>query len=585
MPHPLQPPTRGRWREFFDLRRAGFRVNLFFALVVLAGLLAGLGSLAYYTATQAAVRWGQALVAGTGPRVVFLAIAGGLVVGLLGLLGPRDRLDGVARVIYGAALGRPLVGLRDALGIFIRSTVTIGTGGSAGREGPVVIIGAGLAGTLGRLMKLSGREMRTLLAAGVAAGVAVAFNAPVAGSLFALEIILGDFAAGTFSLVVLAAVAAAVLAHGVLGGEPVLQVPAYTFHHWAELFLYAGLGLAAGLMGRLYIAAIRGSGRLFQRLPGPSWLRPAVGGLLFGTVGAFLPITLGAEYTPIAVAAQGGLAWQVLLALALVKVATTAITLGSGGAGGAFAPGFVIGAFLGGGYGTLMGQLFPAITGEVGGYALVGLGAMLASFTLAPLTATLLLFELTRDYAVILPTMLACAAAYRVSRAFSPYNLDTLSLYEAGIEWRSGRQIDVLQRVTAAQVMTREVRTVRVDQTVADVVALMREYRYHGIPVVDHQDRLVGMVTLDDVRETPLEGRLQRPVAEVMSSRPIVSFPDETLDQVLATLTGQDVGRVVVVEREDRGRILGIITKGDVLRAYNEEAVRASPGALPLPAD
>lgn len=585
MPQSPQPGPHRPWRELFDLRRASARINLFFALVVVAGLVAGLGSLAFYTATHAAVRLGRELAGGQAKLVVAVAVAGGLMVGLLGAVGPKSRLEGVARVIYGAALGRALVGPWEALWVFIRSAITIGTGGSAGREGPVVVIGAGLAGTLGRWARLSAREMRTLLAAGVAAGVAVAFNAPVAGSLFALEIILGDFAAGTFSLVVLAAVAATVLTYGVLGSQPVLQVPSYTFHHWAELFLYAGLGVAAGLMGRLYIRAIRGSGRLFQRLPGPAWIRPAVGGLLFGVVGALQPLTLGGAYTPITVAAQGGLAWQVLLGLALIKLVTTAITLGSGGAGGAFAPGFVIGAFLGGGYGTLMHQLFPTITGAVGGYALVGLGAMLASFTLAPITAILLLFEITRDYAIILPAMVACATAYRVSRTFGPYTIDTLSLHEAGIEWRSGRQIGLLQRVTADQVMTRAVHTVRADQTVADVIALMQRYRHTGYPVVDGKGRLVGMVTLEDVRETPLEGRLQRPVAEVMSSRPIVSYADETLDQVLRTLAGQGVGRVAVVDRADPGRLLGIITKSDVLRAYNERAVEAQRKPAPVKAD
>lgn len=572
MPQTPQFGPSRLWRGMFRLHLARGRINLFFALIILTGLVAGLGSLAFYTATHAAVRVGRQLAGGQPVLIVAVAVAGGLLVGLLGAAGPKSRLQGVPRVIYGAALGRALVGPWETLWTFIWSTITIGTGGSAGREGPVVVIGAGLAGLLGRLARLSGREMRTLLAAGVAAGVAVAFNAPVAASLFALEIILGDFAAGTFSLVVLAAVAATVLTYGVLGSQPVLQVPSYTFQHWAELFLYAGLGLAAGLMGRLYIAAIRGTGRIFQRLPGPAWIRPAAGGLLFGLAGVALPLTLGGDYTPITVAAQGGLAWHALLGLALAKLATTAITLGSGGAGGAFAPGFVIGAFLGGGYGTLMHQLFPAITGAAGGYALVGLGAMLASFTLAPITAILLLFEITRDYAIILPAMVACATAYGVSRTMSPYSMDTLILHEAGIEWRSGHQLSLLQQVTARQVMTRAVHTVRADQTVADLIALMQRYRHTGFPVLDAQGRLVGMVTLDDVRETPLEGRLQRPIAEVMSSSLIVSYPDESLDQVLRTMAGQNVGRVAVVDRQDPGRLLGIITKGDILRAYNERA-------------
>jgi len=572
MPQTPQLGPGTRWRGAFRLRPARGRVNLFFALIIAAGLVAGLGSLAFYTATHAAVRLGRELAGGDPVLTVAVAVGGGLLVGLLGAVGPRNGLEGVPRVIYGAALGRALVGPWETLWTFIRSTITIGTGGSAGREGPVVVIGAGLAGIIGRLARLSGREMRTLLAAGVAAGIAVAFNAPVAASLFALEIILGDFAAGTFSLVVLAAVAATVLTYGVLGSQPVLQVPSYTFHHWAELFLYAGLGVVAGFMGRLYIAAIRGSGRLFQRLRGPAWLRPALGGLLFGLVGVALPLTLGGDYAPIVVAAQGGLTWTALLGLALAKLVTTAITLGSGGAGGAFAPAFVIGAFVGGGYGTLMRQLFPVITGAAGGYALVGLGAMLASFTLAPITASLLLFEITRDYAIILPAMVGCAAAYGVSRAFSPYSMDTLSLHEAGIEWRSGHQLSLLQQVTAGQVMTRTVHTVRADQTVADLIALMQRYRHTGFPVLDAQGRLVGMVTLEDVRETPLEGRLQRPIAEVMSSSLIVSHPDESLDAVLRTMAGQQVGRVVVVDRNDPGRLLGIITKGDILRAYNERA-------------
>ncbi|BAS25901.1 chloride channel protein [Limnochorda pilosa] len=562
------------------IRRLGwarYRPNLFLGFVVLAGLLAGLASLAFYAATNAAVRYGRSVTEGRGLAVVGLALGGGLLVGLLGAIGASPRFGGVTNVIYGAGLGRDLVGPWQTFKTFVRSVITIGTGGSAGREGPVVVIGAGVAGTLGRWLRVSEQEMRTLLAAGVAAGLAVAFNAPIASSLFALEIILGDFGASTFSFVVLAAVSASVLAYGFLGNQPVLKVAAYTFRHWAEIPLYAGLGIVAGLAGQLYIHSIRRARRLFRRLPGPEWVRPGVGGLIFGAVGVALPLTLGGDYSPIAVSMQGGLSWLALLGLMGAKLFTTSVTLGSGGAGGVFAPGFVIGAFLGGSYGVLMHGLLPGVASASGGYALVGLGAMLSGFTLAPITSILLLFEITRDYAIILPAMVASVAAYKVSGAFGPYNIETLSLHEAGIEWRSGRQINLLREVTASEAMCRQVRTVSEDETVADVVALMQRYRYTGFPVVDGGGRLVGVVTLEDVRETPMDGRLERPVSEVMSREPIVSHPDDTLDRVLRELSAHRVGRVLVVDPADPGRLLGIITKSDVLRAYNERLLRSQP--------
>lgn len=577
------PPPRRAWLAR-RLRWVRPPSNFFLGLVIATGLLAGLATLAFYTATEAAIRFGRALVEGRALVLLVLTTGGGLLVGLLGTLGRRDRFAGVTNVIYGAALGRDTVGLWETLRVFVRSVITIGTGGSAGREGPVVVIGAGVAGTVGRLLRLSEQETRTLLAAGVAAGVAVAFHAPVAAALFALEIILGDFAAGTFSFIVLSAVSASLVAYGVLGNQPVLQVPSYSFGHWAELLLYGGLGVAAGLAGQVYIHSIRRARSLFRRLPVPEWVRPGLGGIVFGAVGVALPLTLGGDYGPISVAMEGGLPWLALLGLAAAKLFTTSVTLGSGGAGGVFAPGFVIGAFLGGGYGTLMHSLFPAIVESSGGYALVGLGAMLSSFTLAPITAILLLFEITRDYAIILPAMVACAAAYRVSRSFGPYNIETLPLHEAGVEWRSGRQVSLLQQVTAGEAMCSSVRTVQADQTVADVIALMQRYHYTGFPVVDAGGRLVGLVTLEDVRETPLDGRLERPVSEVMSPRPIVNYPDETLDQVLKTLAEHRIGRVLIVDRADASRLLGIITKSDVLRAYNRkltesEVLQAAPAS------
>ncbi|GHJ41510.1 hypothetical protein Sm713_71190 [Streptomyces sp. TS71-3] len=372
--------------------------------------------------------------------VLAAPVVAGLVYGPLVYRFAREaRGHGVPEVMFAVARRGGHIAGRVAVVKSLASALCIGGGGSVGREGPIVQIGSALGSTAARLVGVAEDRMRVLVACGAAAGISATFNAPLAGVFFAMELILRDFAAESFGMVVLASVTSSVIGRAAFGNTPFLHLPAFTVHHLAEYLLFTLLGVLAGAAGVLFtrvLYLVEDACDAVWR--GPEWARPTVGGLLLGGVLLVLPQMYGVGY-PVLEDAVGGAYATGLLALLLVgKVVATSLTIGIGGSGGVFAPSLFMGAMLGAGYGNVVHQVLPGTAGPVGAYGLIGMGAVFAGAARAPITAVIIMFELTGEYSIILPLMAAIAVATAVSKVLSRDAIYTLKLTRRGVELDEG---------------------------------------------------------------------------------------------------------------------------------------------------
>ena len=388
------------------------------------------------------------LLHGVGPWfVVIAAVVGGLLYGpLVYLLAPEARGHGVPEVMLAVSERgsriRPRVGVVKS----VASALCIGSGGSVGREGPIVQIGSAVGSVLGQWTRVPESWQRILVACGAAGGISATFNAPIAGVFFGLELILRDFEAESFSVVVLASFVADIIGRAAFGSHPFLQLPGFELRSPVEYPLYIGLGLLAALVGVAFIHVLYGSEDLADRLwRGPQWLRPAAGGLLLGLLLLALPELYGVGYPPLEHAVRGQDVVWLLLALLAGKILATSLTLAIGGSGGVFAPSLFIGAMLGSAYGAGVHALLPGMTAPAGAYGLVGMGAVFAAAARAPITAVIIIFELTGDYRIILPLMFAIVIAAGLSRLLSLDTIYTLKLRRRGIDISRPRGVDLMR--------------------------------------------------------------------------------------------------------------------------------------------
>lgn len=510
--------------------------------------------------------------------VVLIPAAGGLVVGPLIYFFAREaKGHGVPEVMEAVALRggriRPVVGLVKALA----SSICIGTGGSVGREGPIVQIGSAWGSTLGQWFHFSDDRVRNLVACGAAGGIAATFNAPIAGVIFSLEVILQEFSMGYFSTVVISSVTASVISRIVLGDVPAFPVPSYSLISVWELPLYAVLGVLAALVATGFVFLLYKSEDLFDAWRFPEYLKPAVGGLGMGVIGLFLPQVLGVGYEAIGSTLLDPGDLTLLAALLLAKLVATSVTLGSGGSGGVFAPSLFMGAMLGGAYGVTIHRVFPGVTASGGAYAVVGMAAVFAGAARAPMTAILILFEMTDDYLIILPLMLSTVVSTLLAEHFSRESIYTIKLVRRGVRLALGRDIDVMQGVFVNEAMTpiSDLDVVYSHTSVEDLARKFDRTRHHGFPVLNVNGELCGVVTLRDLEEAMHRGDVSSmTVGDIATKSPVTVYPDEPLWVALKRLGVRDVGRLPVVDRDDPRRLVGVLRRRDVIRAYNLAILR-----------
>ncbi len=501
--------------------------------------------------------------------IVVPAIGGALVGPLIYFFAREAKGHGVPEVMEAVALRGGRIRPRVAVVKSLASSLCIGSGGSVGREGPIVQIGSALGSTLGQALNLSDERIRNLVACGAAAGIAATFNAPIAGVIFALEVILGEFSVGYFSTVVISSVTASVVGRIAFGNVPAFVIPEYALINPWELLLYVLLGGMAGLVALLFVRTLYWSEDLFDAWRFPEYVKPAVGGLLVGAVGFYFPQVFGVGYPAIEDALLGNMVWGIMGLLILVKILATSLTIGSGGSGGVFAPSLFIGAMVGGVFGTVAHQVLPEITAAPGAYALVGMAAVFAGAAHAPITAIIILFEMTNDYRIILPLMLAVVVSTLLSQKLYRESIYTLKLARRGVRLEHGRDIDVMQGVLVGEAMTTNIDTVDADLTLAELDLAFRETHHHGFPVLDAKGELFGVVTIQDLERAKERGSIEGlRVRNIATRGVLLAYPDEPVWTALKRLGVRDVGRLPVVDRQNPKRLVGVIRRHDVVRAY-----------------
>jgi len=453
----------------------------------------------------------------------------------------------------------------------LATAATIGVGGSAGREGPIVQIGAAVGSVLSRRFNLGEDQVRSLVAAGAGAGIGAAFNAPIAGMLFALEVILSSFAARHMSAIVIASITAAVTSRTIVGAELELQTDVYRLQDFSELILYAGLALAIVLIGLLFLNGLgRLDGFLRPRARALGFIRPLIAGLLVSGLIFFEPRLFGTGQSVInglLAGDVGSSVWWALILLAIGKAAATSITTTSGASGGAFMPSLFMGAAVGTGFALLVGQVWPSPI-ESGAFAVVGMAAMFAVVGRAPLTAILMVFEVTgaRDYQLILPLMLTATLGTFLAERFHPDSIYSMILDHMGINVRKTGEVDLLDTIHVGTVMASKPLVCATGDALAEVEQRLHKTRSHGLPVLE-ADRLVGIITLSDIARA---GPGQDFVADAMTHRPVTVVPSTPVSTALERMAVLGVGRLPVVSEEDPELLVGVFRREDAVRAYHE---------------
>ncbi len=567
----LRNETARLCAQFISSERA-----VIIATSALVGIGAGFGAVVFRWLInffkELAFGGGKAALSFLGPfNVVLIPVIGGFIVGPLVFFFAREaKGHGVPEVMEAVALKggriRPIVAVIKALA----SSVCIGTGGSVGREGPIVQIGSALGSTLGQTLRLPGEGIRILVACGAAGGVAATFNVPIAGVIFALEVILREFSARYFSMVVISSVTASQVGRAFLGDYPAFQVPSYSLVSPWELILYALLGLLAAFVASGFIFLLYGAEDLFDSWKIPEYLKPAVGGLGVGLVGFYAPEVFGVGYGTIEKALQSDMTTTFMITLLMAKLLSTSLTLGSGGSGGVFAPSLFMGAVLGGSFGNIVHGWMPTLTALPGAYALVGMAAVFAGAARAPITAILILFEMTQDYRIILPLMLTTVVSTMVSARLRRENIYTLKLKRRGVEIRPRESQNLMRAIQVDESMTpvAELQTVTPETSFEALAKLFQTTHSHGFAVLDEWGGIYGIVSISDLERALKRGPATGTVRGICTTDLKTAYPDESLEEVIRRIGSHDIGRMPVVERMNPSILVGMVQRADVIRAY-----------------
>lgn len=564
-----------------------YRFNMLLAVVI--GVVAGYGAVGFRLAIAAVQKISFGYIE---PGVDFLLslpwywrlalpVIGGLIVGpIVVKFASEAKGHGVPEVMASVATRGGVIRPRVAGAKVVASAITIGTGGSAGSEGPIVQIGSSIASAIGQALKISPRRLKTFVGCGAAGGIAATFNAPVAGMLFAMEIILGDFGVLHLSPIIVASVVATAVSRMHLGDAPAFEVPEYVMASPLELIHYAILGVVAAVVAVTFTKTLDSSETFFEKLRFPDMLKPALGGLLLGILGAVgLPHVYGVGYEFIEEALMGHLPLTMLLLLVVAKIIATSATLGSGGSGGILAPSLFLGAMAGGivWYGAKW--LTPElVTVNYGAYSLVGMAAVVASSTRAPLQAILILFELTGGYEVILPLMLSSIIAVVIGSNLMQESIYTVKLKAKGIILRSGAEVNVLKDLKVHDVMRPEVKTVPHNLRLRPLLDTISDATFHTtVFLTDKDERVKGYISFHEIRAVLFDVEALEPVlvANDIANFELASVtPDENLDVVIRLFARKNLDELPVVDPDDPGKLIGSVHRADVVDAYNTEITK-----------
>ncbi len=511
--------------------------------------------------------------------IILVPTIGGLIVGpLIYFFAPEAKGHGVPEVMQAILLKGGRIRPRVALVKALASAITIGTGGSVGREGPIIQIGSSIGSTVGQFFKIPSKKLKTLVGCGAAAGIAAAFNAPIAGALFAVEIILMDFAVAQFSPIVISAVMATVISHSFEGNLAAFNVTAYEYASPYELGFYFVLGALSGLVSYLFIKVLYFSEEFFDnKLNFPEYLKPVIGGLGIGILALVFPQVMGVGYDSINSALHGDMIWYIALALVFIKIFATSLTLGSGGSGGIFAPSLFMGAMLGFFFGNIVHQIFPDITAGPGAYALVAMGGLVAGTTRAPITAIIIVFELTYDYEIILPLMITSIVSLILSSYLSRESIYTLKLLLRGINLKEGAETNVMESIPVEDVYNKEFESIDVSDNFTKVVNFVLSRKDSEYPVVDGKGNVIGIISINDLKDFLFE---RDSLSSLLIAGDLINteFEPLLLDDssyvALEKMNKFEFEGLPVVEDLNSKKIIGMIWRKEIQDAYQKEISR-----------
>ncbi len=545
--------------KFLSVETFRLRENqIFLALTVLIGIFGGLSAVLFTLAIEGT----KHVLFGSAPsalRLVAVPTLVSLVTGfLLAKYFPEARGSGLPQVEAAYHLENGVIPGRVIFGKFFTGALCVGSGHSMGREGPSVQIGAGIASLFGRWLKLSPERVRSLIPIGAAAALSAAFNTPVAAVLFALEEVMGDMNAALIGSTVVASVTAVIIERSILGEETLFRVPAYHLAHPAELIGYAVLGIVGGIVSLMFTQGLLRTRELFRRLP--AWTRiiqPAMGGLAIGIMLLFVPQVMGVGYQYVDQALDGAMALRMLLLLCGAKLVATIISYSSGNAGGIFAPSLFLGAMAGGAVGIGMHAIAPFPTGDPGAYALVGMGALFAGIIRAPMTSVFMIFELTQDYQILVPLMVANLLAYAIATRIQPKPIYHALLEQDDIHLPGPASRFAAGTSRAGDIMTPARFFLSEDSSVGEAGRAIGEQSWETF-LVGSRKKIAGLVTRHDIEEAIRDGRSDDSLRSLLVSEWAHVHPDHSLDLALQRFR-QTPGLLPVLSRGEARRVEGVI--------------------------
>jgi len=558
-----------RWARLREQREE----QIFLLLTILIGALAGLAVVAFIVLTE---RLGMRLypVGSAAWRRILVPVGGSLAMGyLLYRYFPNARGSGVPQTKAALFAREGFISLRTVLGKFGCTAATLASGIPLGREGPSVQVGAGIASVLGRALGLRPEKIKALLPVGASAAIAAAFNTPMAAVVFSLEEVMGDLNAPVLGSVVMASATSWMVLRLILGNNPLFHVPQYELVHPLEFAIYAVLGVAGGFLSVAFTKILLELRKRFLLLPRKTWWwHPVVGGITVGLMGWFVPQALGVGYVYVGAALNNTMAFKLMALLVALKLFAVTISYASGNAGGIFGPSLFLGAMLGGAIGSVAHHYLPGYTASPGAYALVGMGALFAGIVRAPMTSVLMIFEMTRDYSVIVPLMIANLASLFISSRFQRQPIYEALAHQDGIHLPNIKERSGAGRRTVAMIMRNATEFLPAEMSVQQAMESIRASKFRAWPVMD-QGNIVGVLSRSSLESASNDGKKEQTVLSLLEA---LEFPhvhaDHALHLALERMSQARIDILPVVHRADVHKLEGIVTLRDVLDSYGVDS-------------